>query len=264
MLYLGVKSRYTDLGIATKFSGNVELHEEIEDLQGKNFKKQVEEIKKFVGLGKIKRLSIHMPMKNSNGEYANPALEREAQEYVVKCIELARNFPQFEIPIVIHAAGDKVTDKKEAAIRLGKFIDANFTKNGIIPSVENGTAGKINSNDWFYCREDFEELIKNSKRARITFDICHFFLNELNYTKFEEFIMEFKAKIVNIHVADADPSQRSHGFQIGSGKIDFDRVFQILKDNIEGEVHVIPEVNYEHENNYKEFEIAYSRLKKYI
>ncbi len=266
MLRLGIKAHHKDLQLAVTYSPFIEMHENVGDLDGKAFEKQVQLLSQYEAQGIIKRLSIHSPMNLVNGESANTAGHESQKEEVIKCIKLAGTFPKFKVPIVIHAWGSKTLSREEAAEKCAEIAETQFKGSNALAAFENITE-RINFDDGiypFHGLKDFEMLTSKSKRVFITLDVCHFFTNELSYKDLDDFVSSYDNRIANVHISDVTPGDwGSQGQQIFEGKLDFDKIFDILK-KIKTDFHIIPEIKDGHTENYKDFAIAFERLRRYF
>ena len=162
------------------------------------------------------------------------------QRTIDKTLQISKKWPKAKPKLVVHLGGmslDKIENNSNFEM-IDRAIE-NFKRINYSPSDIEILPENLPSRPWYLGGEWFqygfapaEDMIKfcDYFDLKITYDICHAALhcNESN-KELLDYTRKIKNYVSHLHISDAR-GINAEGVQVGEGEIDFQKLFEILRD----------------------------------
>jgi len=197
----------------------MELHTFYED-----FFEKKDELERTLQLLKDqgKTLIIHMPFTFPDG--SGISLHYENAEKTIEVLTILGELcVKYNAKAIVHPVlrkGEGVGEVKEKVLlynlgKIKKYFDYFYFENNIAES------------DLFSSTENIKRIAKKVGMKNICVDVCHLYMHYKNMDKLISHINELKDDYnLYFHLADTDGER--HGIEIGTGKIDFEKLLPVV------------------------------------
>lgn len=219
---IGLKTNDHPADIKTRLEDHprvIEFHLNIEDL----FEKK-DRLEKAIDSLQNEDIDIilHMPFENKGGELISLEKEDPSEDLEV-LFALGDVCVKYGVPAVVHPLSYiRPTLDEDLLVKnlskLRKFFDYFYFENGAQP-------------DTLFCSADsIFSVARKADLKKLCIDVCHTYLYYKDNDKVINHIKKLNEFDLYFHLSDSDGV--SHGAEVGSGKVDFDKVLPLVKKGV--------------------------------